>query len=153
MHIYATSQTKVVLSCLGIELIQREMLGTLNYSKPGQRNRCGNSSLAPADRAITPARINDATRKIELKHNRAAMTRCSVLGKNICRSDLLDHNATLYEATHSMQLLCFLAIKQFTNFIPCICRGCLLKCCRFLDEETIASVPDASNKDYIALIS
>ena len=82
---------EVVLGCVGIELVELEVLSTLDDAQSAQGHRGNNCSLATADGAIAASWINDPVREVKLQYHCAAMASGSMLGLDGNATDLFKH--------------------------------------------------------------
>src|SRR3546814_9493770 len=57
----------------GIELVEPQLVGTAHHVQSRQRHRGDHRALAPADRAIATARVDDTVRQLQLQFDCAAM--------------------------------------------------------------------------------
>ena len=64
---------------------------TIGRMVHAERDRCNDSALASADRAIAAARIDDTVRQFEFEHHRAAVARQPVPRENLDPTHRLDH--------------------------------------------------------------
>ena len=74
MRVDAARGAVVVLGYLGVELVELQRLGTLENANSAEWYRGDDSALAPADRAVTASRVDDAVWKVKFKHDGATVT-------------------------------------------------------------------------------
>ena len=87
----AAIAAEVMLCGMRIELVKLQMLRAFKDADAAQWDRSNNRALAPADGAVTTARVDDAVWKIQLQLHRATVTRGKVLGLYLDSVNLLKH--------------------------------------------------------------
>src|SRR3546814_8356007 len=69
----AAHAAEVVPRGKGVELVEPHLVGTAHHVQSRQRHRGDHRALAPADRAIATARVDDTVRQLQLQFDCAAM--------------------------------------------------------------------------------
>lgn len=90
VSVNAAVRAKIMLRGMRVELVELQVLSTFHDTDSIQRNRCNHSALAPADGAITAARVDDAIWEVKLQLNRATVAAQAMPGKNRDVADILD---------------------------------------------------------------
>jgi hypothetical protein len=92
MGVNAADGAEVMLRGHGVELVEPQRILALDDPDAGKRNRGDYRALSPADRAVAPARVNDAVRQVEFQHDSTAVACCQMFRVDNGSSNLLDHD-------------------------------------------------------------
>lgn len=79
MGMNAADGAEIVPGCVRVELVDAELLGTLDDVQPAQRYGSHDDAATPTIRAVAPPRVHDAVRQAEQQLDGAAVAGGAVL--------------------------------------------------------------------------
>ena len=82
MGVYAADGAEIMPRRARVELVDLEKLRALDHMQPAERNARHDRILAPTVRTIAPSGIHHTVGEIQLQHDRTAMARRTVSGRD-----------------------------------------------------------------------